>query len=205
MKEGDIVYVTDWGKRYSDMTKWDYDTNQRENIFPMKTKLPDYCDIMFHSKHKNYRWEIIEIFKHPNTEKEIMLLASIHTDIDILRCYTIIGEGGVSTLTPKQVTDNNFNALIEANLGKWDRNNLGDRDKIPKEIKSVFYDEDDNVLFGSTMTKGLVSYHYLDGKYSTDGKPIYLGSSVLYDGYGNKKCPNKNLIKSFEYIKNTIE
>lgn len=96
------------------------------------------------------------------------------------------------------------NAIIEANLGKWDRNTLIRKD-VPKEIISRFYDKDDNVLFGSTRTKGLVSYEYIEGKFSKDGKPIFIGSSILYDGKGNSNCPNPELIKDFNWIKSYLE
>ena len=94
--------------------------------------------------------------------------------------------------------------LVEDNLNKWDRKTINKKD-VPKEIISVFYDADDNVLFGSRYIKGLVSYSYLEGKFSTDGKSIYLYSSIKYDGKGNSNCPNPELIKTFEYIKSYIE
>lgn len=256
MNTGQLVYVVDWGKHYSEITRWNSETRERENIFPIKTKLPDYHGISHHWKcvyepnltlkgtvnkrepkrlvekipvYKNYKWEIVEIFKHPKagklyydldeytqeqldhwknysryTEENLLLLASTHTDNDWMKCYIVIEESGVSELTPEQYADQQFNALIEANLGKWDRNTLIQKD-VPKEIISRFYDENDNVLFGSSMTKGLVSYKYIDGKFSTDGKPIFLGTSILYDGQGNAKCPDPNLIKSFNWIKKYIE
>jgi len=91
-------------------------------------------------------------------------------------------------------------------ITKWDRNQIDHRNHgIPKEFISVFYDSDDNVLFGSTVTKGLVSYHYVRGEHSVDGKPIFLHSSIEYDGKGNKDCPNPELIKDFEDIKRFLE
>lgn len=94
--------------------------------------------------------------------------------------------------------------LIESNLGKWNRDTMV-KDKVPKEIISTFYDKNDNVLFGSCMTKGLVSYNYLEGKFSTDGNPIYLNCSILYDGKGNECCPDKSRIRKFDEIKEYIE
>ena len=87
---------------------------------------------------------------------------------------------------------------------KYDRTTIN-RKNVPKEITSVFYDENDNVLFGNTMIKGLVSYYYLDSKYSTDDKPIYLYCSIEYNGEGNSTCPNPELIKPFNYIKRYLE
>lgn len=228
-----LVYVIDWGKQYSTLTRVNNETNEMENIFPIKTILPNYCGVEYHWKcvyepnltlkgtvnkkeptklvekipvYKNYKWEILETFKHPSgyTDENLLLLASTHTDVDYNKCYIVIGESGVSELTPKQYLDKQFNAIIESNLNKWDRKTLN-RDRIPEEIISRFYDKDDNVLFGSSMTKGLVSYEYLDSKFSIDGKPIFIRSSVLYDGEGNSKCPNPELIKPFSWIKKHLE
>ena len=121
-----------------------------------------------------------------------------------MKCYIIIEESGVSELNPEQFADKQFNALIQANLKKWDRNTIIKKD-VPKEIISVFYDSNDNVLFGSSMVKGLVSYNYIDSKFSSDGKPIYLHCSISYDGKGNSGVENKELIKDFTYIKTYIE
>lgn len=254
MKTGNFVYVVDWGKHYSNITKWV--NNKKESIFPIKTDLPDYCGIEHHCEHlyepnftlkgtinkrepkklvkkipkyKDYKWQIIEIFKHPKagklvfdldnytqeqldhwkdyskyTEENLLLLASTHTDKDWMKCYIVIGESGVSELTPQQYKDKQFNASVESNLGKWNRKTLLKKD-IPKEIISRFYDENDNVLFGSSTIKGLVSYEYLDRKFSIDHKNIFIGTSILYDGEGNNKCPNPELIKPFYWIKNFIE
>ena len=40
MKIHDKVYVVNWGKHYSDITKWDNESEQRINLFPIKTKIP---------------------------------------------------------------------------------------------------------------------------------------------------------------------
>lgn len=254
MKIKDIVYVVNWGKHYSNLTK--FENNVKIDLFPIKTELPSYCGIEHFweykyednltlkgtinkkeprklvekiPSYKNYKWEIIEIFPHPKagklhydldkytqeqldhwkdyskyTEKPLLLLASTHTEKDWMKCYIVIEESGVSLLSPTQYADKQFNALIEANLGKWDRNTMIKKE-IPKEIISKFYDENDNVLFGSSYIKGLVSYEYLDGKFSSDSHPIYICCSILYDGHGNKKCPSPELIKPFSYIKNYIE
>lgn len=250
IKLKDKVYVVDWGKHYSKLTT--YENQEWVNIYPIKTKLPADCGIDNHwefkyepnltlkgtvnkrepkklvekiPKYKNYKWEVIEIFKHPKagqyfyteeerlvkkwpnyqyTKENLLLLASTHTDKDWMKCYIVIAESGVSELTPEQYADKQFNAFIQGNLGKWDRATLLKKD-IPKEIISVFYDKNDNVLFGSSMIKGLVSYEYLDGKFSKDSRHIYIGCSILYDGHGNEKCPNTELIKDFNYIKNYIE
>lgn len=176
--------------------------------------------------YKDYKWKVLEILKHPKagklfydldkysqeqltswedysryTEENLLLLVSL--DSYLMKCYILINESGVSKLTPEQYKDKQFNAFIEANLGKWDRNKLVKKD-IPKELLSKFYDEDDNVLFGSSRIKGLVSYSYLDGKFSTDGKPIYIHSSISYDGVGNKNCSNPELIKPLEYIRKVL-
>jgi len=232
MKVGDYVYVIDWGKHYSKLTRWV--DGKRENIFPVKVEIPQYSGIDFHWEciyepnltlkgtvnkreptklvsrkpiYKNYKWKIVEQFVHPTyTDRNLLLLVAFNSKKG--DCYTVIEEAGVSELTPEQYADNQFNAVITANLGKWDRKKLltmNDKKAIPAEILSVFYDKNDNVLFGSNYTKGLVTYNYLEGKFSTDGKPIYISCSVSYDGRGNDNCPNPELIKEFSYIKSYLE
>ena len=247
MKIGDYVFVVDWDKQYTTVTKWNNETQKRENIFPIKTEIPDYSATNFHWEgkyepnltlkgtvnkreprklveiipiYKSYKWEVLEVFKHPKagkpfytleeynqeycyTKENLLLIASVHSDNNI-RCYVVIEETGVSKLTPEQFEQHGKSIIESLNLNKWDRNNLTKED-IPKEIISCFYDEDDKVLFGTKFTKGLVCYNYLDAKYSVDNKPIYLGSTVTYDGIGNAGCPNPELIKDFEWIKNFIE
>jgi len=214
------VYVIDWGKQYSDLYRWV--NGVRENIFPIKTELPNYCETEFYWKctyepnltlkgtvnkreptklvsrepvYKDFKWKIVEKFKHPSKDKTLLLL----TSIEPTGCYIVMGEKGVSDL-PRQ------EYLEKQNLGKWNRNaiNKHTMKDIPKEIISVFYDKDDNVLFGNRMTKGLVSYFYLDKQYSTDNKPIFLYSSITYDGKGNKACPDRDLIKEYKEINNYL-
>lgn len=244
------VFVVDWTKQYSTLIRWN--NGVKENIFPFKTQIPDYSSVDHHWTHvyepnltlkgtvnkrdprrlvekiptyKSYKWEILEIFKHPKageyyytkeeqikhnwpdtkyTTEDLYLLASSHTDKDWMKCYIVIGASGVSELTPEQYKDKQFNAFIGLNLNKWNRENI-ERKDVPKELISCFYDQQDTVLFGAHTTKGLVSYLYLEGRFSADSKPIYLGCTVSYDGEGNKKCPNPELIKPFDYIKNYLE
>ena len=232
MKIGDKVSVIDWGKHYSDLRI--FVNNEWKNIFPIKTKIPDYSGITFHRmnnenpRYKTYDWEVIEIFKHPKsgeylyseeertikgwgndkyTEEDLLLLASTHTDVNVLKCYIVIAESGVSTFSINEYNQIQFDSFIEANLNKWDRtkNNRDNIKDIPKQLISLFYDKDDNVLFGSSIIKGLVSYQYIKSEYSIDNKPIYIGCTISYDGKGNENCPNPELIKSFEYIKEYIE
>lgn len=240
MGKKELFYVVDWGKHYSNISKWNNETKKRECIFPIKTELPNYCGIEHHWKYryepnltlkgtinkreptklvekipiyKNYKWEIMETFKHFNgeIEKSLLLLASTHTDKDWDKCYIIIEEEGISKLTPEQYANKQFDVnteinlnIIKANLGIWNRNTINKK-QIPEIIISRFYDENDNVLFGSSVVKGLVSYRYLEGKFSTDNKPIYIGSEIKYDGKGNSECPNPELIKPFTYIKKYLE
>lgn len=203
-----------WKYIYEDNLTLKGTINKRE---PKKLveKLPIY---------KDFKYEIVEIIKHPKAgeyyfneedrlrfkdydkypSENILLLKSTHKEEDWQKCWVIINEKGVSTLTPEQYTDAKFNALVESNLRKWDRNAMNKKD-IPETLISKIYNEDDNVLFGSCYTKGKVSFHYLDGKYSTDGKHIYLHSSILYDGEGNSTLPKDAIIMSFNNIKKHIE
>lgn len=235
-----FVYVVDWNKEYGPITKYNDNTGKREPIFTINTKIPEYSGTDFHweyiykndnsrkidkkiPKFKNYKWEILERFKHPKAgqyiysekertinnwpdykypEEDLLVLASTHTKVDYLRCYIIISENGVSSLTPEQFADQQFNVMVESNLAKWNRKEINKENikQIPKDIISVFYDKDDRVLIGSNVTRGLVSYYYLDGKFSSDGKPIFLYNSISYNGKGNLECPDPNKIKTHKFI-----
>lgn len=235
MNVGDKVYVVNWGKHYSQITRRNSETKEIENIFPIQTKLPPYCGISHHWKYvyepnltlkgtvnkrepkklvekipvyKDYKWEVLEIFKHPETgksgytEENLLLLASTHTDKNHMKCYIIIEEGGVSLLTPEQYKDANFKAFIQANLKKYDKTNFKD---APDEIISVYYDKDDNVLFGSCMVKGLVSYRYLESRFTKDEKPLYIGWEITY-GKSLEDVPeeDKHKIKPFAEVKKLL-
>jgi hypothetical protein len=226
---GDKVYVCNWGQTYSDITK--YENGERVNIFPFKTKIPDYTSTNFHYKfnyepnltlkgtinkrepkklvskeavYKQYKYEVLEIVQHPSRPKvNLLLISSLHTDIDCLKCYVVIEESGVTKLTLEEFTNNKFNALINAHLGKYSKKDLT-RDvvnSLPEEIVSRIYDKDDNVLFGSSVVKGKVYYNYLDGKYTVDGVPLFLHSSISYDGKGNSDLPKDSVIMDFSEIK----
>lgn len=93
---------------------------------------------------------------------------------------------------------------ITEHLGKYTREDLNEKviiSKLPKEIISIVYDKDDNVLFGSHKIKGKVSYHYLDGKFTKNGNPLFLHSEVLYDGIGNSDLPENTITMNFKDIK----
>jgi hypothetical protein len=229
MKNGTIVYVTDWGKQYSDMTK--YVEGEMRNVFPFTTKIPQHGGVDFHWKfnyepnltlkgtvnkrepkklvsrepiYKNYKYEVLEAITHPNDRSiTILLLASTDHDSGKGRCYVVIEDKGTSLLTPADYANEQFNALIAANLGKYSQDDLTKPvvDALPKEIISVVYDSNDNVLFGSSIVKGKVMYHYLDAKFTTDGIPLFLYSSVLYDGEGNADLPKGSLIMKYKEVK----
>lgn len=91
IQPGDLVYVVDWGKEYSEFTKWV--DNQRVSSFPWQTELPTYPGKDFNgykwvyepnltlkgtlSKrkperlkekipvYKNFKYRVLEIVRHP--------------------------------------------------------------------------------------------------------------------------------------------
>jgi len=67
------------------------------------------------------------------------------------------------------------------------------------KLKKV-YDKDDNVLFGSRMTKGKVSYNYVPAELMTTGRPFIVNSSISYDGKGNKDLPKDVILKDFSEL-----
>lgn len=221
MKVGDKVYVVNWGGRYSSIYKWV--DGVKTSQFGWKTEIPAYSDIQFHDEFvyednltlkgtinkreprklvetipvwKNFKYEIVEIIDHPTNGNKICL-------IQANGCWVQIGIDSLSLLTPKQYADKEFNAMIEANLGKWTPEALIRKviDKLPKEIVSIMFDIDDRVLFGSHYTRGKVEYRYLEAKFMKDNVPYYLGVSILYDGEGNSTIPENSEMCKWKDLK----
>ncbi len=72
---------------------------------------------------------------------------------------------------------------------------------IPDSDTRAIYDSDDNVLFGSRIVKGTVSYNYIPGELIDSGRPFFISSSISYNGEGVKAVPEGGVIKPFEEIK----
>ena len=72
--------------------------------------------------------------------------------------------------------------LKNNNLKKWSTSE--DLSDFPKNLIRRLYDRDQRVLFGNFFTKGVVTYPYVDGIYTTDGIPYCLGSECIYNGVG---------------------
>ena len=146
-------------------------------------------------KYKSFEYEIIAESKLSNG-KEVVLVASTHTDVFRLKCFVV---------TTKDNLYNGEKQLIQKL--QYDRKDILElkNNELPKEVLGVLYDFDDNVLVGSSMIKGLVSYNFIKPEYSKDKKPIYLSCTVNYDGVGNNQLKDKSLIKDFENIKRYLE
>jgi len=234
MKKDDFVFVIDWGKRYQNgyisSNKW------------FKTEIPQYSGTNFYWKivtepnltlkgkinkteptrvidripiWKSFKYEVLEVIKHPNageysqTEKVIRAYPDIgfkYTDKNILLlkskngCYVIVQEDGVSKLTPKQHKDKLYNALVGYHTGKYTKDDVirGKIEGFPDELISTVYHKDDNVLFGSAIVKGKVMYKYIDAKYTKGDKPLYLYVTISYDGKGNCNLPEEATILTQE-------
>lgn len=222
MQVGDKVYVIDWGKQYSSI--FHFEDGEKKKVFPFVTDIPDYSEIQFHwhyeyepnltlkgtvnkrdprklvSKtpiYKEFKYEILEILQHPEKDIKVCLIKSVQG------CYVTIAESGLSVMTPQEFEDKEFNALINYHLGRWTPDTI-DRKNTPKEIVNAVYDTNDNVLFGSNMVKGKVAYNYVEGRFSTDGKPIYLGCTISYDGTGNSDLPEGTVIMKFQDIQKML-
>jgi len=72
---------------------------------------------------------------------------------------------------------------------------------VPKSIKKIIYDKDDDVLFGSRMTKGKVMYEYIPGEFMTTGRDYICGSSCTYDGKGNVNLPKDAELMHYSELK----
>lgn len=207
----DKVFVKNWVNIYTNFTKWDYAVNNRVFVFPWTTKLPsfikqsndivvttpkltqkgipfkngDTVEVSRTQSHKEYEYTILEIINHPNNGKLICLISSNHTDKDWNKVYA-------------QVSTENLTSITD-NLGKW---KIGDdfKNNFPKELFDVYYDTQQNVLFGSTMSKGIVTYYIVPKEYTVDNIAIYYGSSILYNheecNLKDKKTTNWEILKA---------
>ena len=63
------------------------------------------------------------------------------------------------------------------------------KEKAPESLRKIVYDKDDNVLFGSRMTKGKVKYAYIPAEHMESGVDFIVKVSIDYDGKGNKGLP----------------
>lgn len=140
--------------------------------------------------HKSYEYTIREIIQHPeNSETTICLISSNHVDNDWGKVWVQIDIKALTTLTIEEQEslkhlqkEKHLQALAKNNLGKW---KLGDNLKdFPKELLQIFYDEDQRVLFGSSMSKGIVTYNIIPKEYTVDNIALYLSSSISYNGKG---------------------
>jgi len=72
----------------------------------------------------------------------------------------------------------------------------------PANLLKKVYDADDNVLFGSSMVKGKVSYNYIPGELMDTGVPYIVNTTISYDGIGNKDLPKDSIIMAFSELPN---
>jgi len=81
-----------------------------------------------------------------------------------------------------------------------------DHKDFPKNKLKIVYDKDDNVLFGSSMTKGKVMYKYIPGEFMENGNRYILSSSIKYDGKGNYDLPeDAEIIDYYDLHKTFID
>jgi len=198
MNIGDHVYVINWDKQYSTFRKWV--DNKWVQVFNWNTDIPQYGGTQLFIKnkehiYKNFKYEIIETIDHPNRNGKLLLLKSKEG------CYVQIVPDGVSYLTPEQYADKEFNVLIEHHKKRYSPNDDNLRKVFPKELLKKIYDKNDNVLFGSNMTKGKVTYNYIPGEFMIDGVPFIISTSCLYDGKGNSDLPEDVEIMSYNDLK----
>lgn len=207
---GDKVFVVNWGKKYShspsvkkwfssDIPQYSEDTffweTQYEELTragkpykrkwerPVKARIP---------KWENFKYEVVEIVSHPETEELVCLLSSEEG------CWIIIGIEGIHYLTPEQYKNAEFDALKEFHKGKWTIDmRTKAQESFPKNLIGIVYDKNDSVLFGSSMTKGKVQYNYIPAEYMDTGRPFIISVSVLYDGKGNSDLPENTLFMNY--------
>ena len=63
---------------------------------------------------------------------------------------------------------------------KWSIND--DLKQFPSSLLKRIYDKDQMALFGSNCHKSTIYVEYIPGEYTIDGIPLFVGSTVSYDG-----------------------
>ena len=63
---------------------------------------------------------------------------------------------------------------------KWSIND--DLKQFPSSLLKRIYDKDQMALFGSNYHKSTIYVEYIPGEYTIDGIPLFVGSTVRYDG-----------------------
>jgi len=72
--------------------------------------------------------------------------------------------------------------------------------EILKDSLKKVYDKDDNVLFGSSYTKGKVAYEYIPAELMETGNPYIAFVSISYDGKGNIDLPSDSLLLHYKEL-----
>jgi hypothetical protein len=206
-----------WKFNYEDNLTQKGTINKREPR-KLKEKIPVY---------KDFKYEILDYRIHPKageymqaenvrnanpidkypechskyTYEPIYLLASIDNETYPHRCFVEVNEAALSLLNPDQYADKEFSALKHFNYKKWSIDKMEEvRKSFPEELRKVAYDKNDSVLFGSSVIKGKVMYHYIPAEFTVDNVPFVLYTSISYDGKGNIDLPKDSLIIDFSEL-----
>lgn len=150
----------------------------------------DMIEVSREETHKSYEYTIREIITHPtNPDVTVALISSNHTEQEWLKVWAQINIKALTSLTIEEQESlkhlqkkKHLQALAKNNLNKWSlKDNLKE---FPKELLLTLYDENQNVQFGSNITKGIVTYNIIPKDYTINGIPLYLSSSISYNGEG---------------------
>ena len=104
----------------------------------------------------------------------------------------------IINLTPEEYNISKKEHYINLHKGLYNINNSKD---FPKDLLKKVYDKNDNVLFGSNMTKGKVYYQNIDKIFTKNNIPIIVNSGCTYDGIGNKDLPPDTEFTTYEELK----
>jgi hypothetical protein len=152
----------------------------------------DTIEVSREQTHKSYEYTILETITHPeNTDVTIALISSNHTEKDWCKVWAQINIKALTSLTIEEQESlkhlqekKHLQALAKNNLNKWClKDNLK---KFPEELVLTLYDENQNVQFGSIMSKGIVTYNIIPKEYTINKIPLYLSSKCFYNGEGCK-------------------
>ena len=97
MNIGDKVFVSDWGKIYSDFYRWV--NGEKESIYKWETEIPNYSSINFHWEYE-YKPKLTQKgVPYKNGDKELVSKYPKYKDYEytLLECYHHPKAGQIST------------------------------------------------------------------------------------------------------------
>lgn len=139
------------------------------------------------SIYEDWMYEVVERCVHPNRKDKIYLIQPVlkkHKDMGAL---FQVNENALSKHCPEEYERLSNEEFESQHLNRYTPEDFYDSEfakSFPERLTEKIYDKDQNVLFGSKMTKGIVYYVYVPAKFMKTGRDYILSSGITYNGVG---------------------